>query len=155
MVDSNSVYVFADSADLDGRTFSGTPDEFAAAFDGLIGVHGRCYELLSHDPRDGRGGYDVYRVDDGVVLGVIGGQDQEDESPRLNEIANTWVLLPGPAWTIRDHRISSYFAGNFSHKPITEYQASAVRAPAIFGASRGSFHLTGVFNGKLQPDHEQ
>ncbi len=81
LIDNNSGYIFGDSADLDGRIFSGTPIEYAAALDASIGEHGRTYEdvsryaLASNDT-----GYHVYRADvDGseAVAVVVDGQDAD------------------------------------------------------------------------------
>jgi hypothetical protein len=80
LIDNASGYVFGDSADLDGQTFTGTPVEFAAALDASIGEHGRSHEVLDHNPRDTSTGYHVYRADiDGseAVPVVHDGQDQE------------------------------------------------------------------------------
>jgi hypothetical protein len=80
LIDNDSGYIFADSADLNGKAFTGTPVEFAAAFDASIGEHGREYEELSHNPRDTSTGYHVYRADiDGseAVPVIHDGQDQD------------------------------------------------------------------------------
>jgi hypothetical protein len=80
LIDNGSGYIFADSADLEGKIFTGTPVEFVAAFDASLGEHGREYEELGHNPRDTSTGYHVYRADiDGseAVPVVQDGQDKE------------------------------------------------------------------------------
>jgi hypothetical protein len=81
LIDNNSGYIFGDSADLDGKTFSGTPEEFAAALDASAGDHTpRSYKLITHNPRTNETGYHVYRADikGSEAVGVIhDGQDQE------------------------------------------------------------------------------
>lgn len=81
LIDNCSGYVAGDSADLNGKIFTGEPLEFAAAFDASIGETGRRYtdvgrrELASNET-----GYHVYRADIGgseVVPVVWDGQDQE------------------------------------------------------------------------------
>jgi hypothetical protein len=80
LIDNNSGYIFGDSADLDGKVFSGSAVEFAAALDASIGAHNRTYEEYYRNPRTTESGYDVYRADiDGseAVAVVHNGQDQE------------------------------------------------------------------------------
>ena len=80
LIDNNSGYVFGDSADLDGKIFTGSPIEFAAALDQSIGEHGRDYEMVGHNPMTTETGYHVYRADIGgseAVPVVQDGQDQE------------------------------------------------------------------------------
>ena len=80
LIDNNSGYIFADSADLNGKIFVGTPEEFAQAFDESIGEAGRTYELIGHAPHTTETGYHVYRVDVGgseAVPVVWDGQDKE------------------------------------------------------------------------------
>ena len=73
LIDNSSGYIFGDSADLDGKIFSGTAVEFARALDNSIGVHGRDY-ALTHNPRDTSTGYHVYAATDAVPT-VSDGQD--------------------------------------------------------------------------------
>ena len=47
LIDNCSGYIFGDSADLNGRIFTGTPTEYAAALDASIGERGRVYEAVS------------------------------------------------------------------------------------------------------------
>lgn len=80
LIDSNSGYIFGDSADIDGRIVTGTPSEVAAALDASIGAQDRIYTELTSAPRDTRTGYLVYRADiDGAeaVQVVRDGQDQD------------------------------------------------------------------------------
>lgn len=81
LIESNSGYVWGDSADLDGRIFNGTPEEFARALDESVGAFGRSYEEAPWAAgRDGAPGYYVYRADvDGseAVPVVVDGQDQD------------------------------------------------------------------------------
>lgn len=78
LIDSNSGYIWGDSADLNGQIFTGTALEFAKALDESLGEHGRIYEEVSR--LDGRSGYSVYRADingsDAVAV-VWDGQNQE------------------------------------------------------------------------------
>lgn len=79
LIDNGSGYIFGDSADLDGKIFTGSPVEFAAALDASIGEHGRAYEEAT-DLASNETGYRVYRADVGgsdAVPTVTNGQDQE------------------------------------------------------------------------------
>lgn len=79
-IDSNSGYIFGDSADLKGITSDSSLQEIAAAIDAEAGEFGRTYDVLSRNPRTTESGYDVWRVDVGgseVVPVVRDGQDQE------------------------------------------------------------------------------
>ena len=81
LIDNYSGYIFADSADLDGKIFTGTPTEFAAAHDASIGEPGRTYEEVArHALASNETGYHVYRADvcgsEAVAL-ITDGQDQE------------------------------------------------------------------------------
>ena len=86
LIDSNSGYIFCDSADLNGTIFDGTPIEFARAFDESIGEVRDDYEMLisAEIPYrvtvDSGTGYYVYRADvrGSEAVGVVqNGQDQE------------------------------------------------------------------------------
>lgn len=81
LIDNHSGYIFGDSADLDGRIFTGTPVEFAAALDASIGGRESVYEEVSrHALASNDSGYHVYRADvDGseAVPVVDNGQDRE------------------------------------------------------------------------------
>lgn len=86
LIDNGSGYIFADSRDLEGYSNSGHQTAESAAIaaarllDTSIGEHGRRYEYQSHNPRDTRSGYHIYRVDiDGseAVVNVHDGQDQD------------------------------------------------------------------------------
>ena len=82
LIDNNSGYIYADSADLNGKIWIGDkPADFAAAFDATIGEHGRTYDdvhcasLASNET-----GYHVYRADingSEAVPVIEGGQDQD------------------------------------------------------------------------------
>jgi hypothetical protein len=64
LIDNISGYIFGDSADLNGKIFVGTPEEFAAALDASIRLARYCYELDAHKtPRATETGYRVYRAD--------------------------------------------------------------------------------------------
>lgn len=81
LIDSNSGYIFGDSADLNGKIFVGSPTEYAAALDASIGEHGRTYEMLGDDPRDTGTGYRVYRADingSDAVTTVCDGQNPDE-----------------------------------------------------------------------------
>ena len=60
LIDSDCGYIFGDSAELNGRVFSGTPAEFAEAMDLAAGISGRSYV---EDSLDGKSGYHVYLAD--------------------------------------------------------------------------------------------
>jgi len=75
LIENNSGFIFGDSADLDGRTFTGTAVEFARALDDSIGAHGRDY-ALTHNPHDTSTGYHVYAATDAIPT-VSDGQDSE------------------------------------------------------------------------------
>ena len=89
LIDNESGYIWGDSADLDGRIFTGTPAEYAAALDASLGKPGLVYEECSAHALGAIGsthaavrvsGYHVYRADIGaseVVPVVWDGQDQE------------------------------------------------------------------------------
>ena len=81
LIDNCSGYIFGDSADLNGRIFTGTPTEYAAALDASIGERGRVYEEVSrHALANNETGYHVYRADvngSETVTVVWDGQDQE------------------------------------------------------------------------------
>lgn len=62
LIDNNSGYIWGDSADFDGRIFSGDALEYAKALDESIGTFDREYEMLRRAP-DGASGYHVYRAD--------------------------------------------------------------------------------------------
>ena len=65
LIDNNSGYIFGDSADLNGKHYVGTPEEYAAALDRNVGEVGRTYTLINHNPRSAESGYHVYRADVG------------------------------------------------------------------------------------------
>jgi hypothetical protein len=79
LIDNPSGYIWGDSADLDGKIFTGTALEFAKALDESIGGEGRSYAEQSHYASN-EPGYHVYRADidgsDAVTI-VRDGQDQE------------------------------------------------------------------------------
>jgi len=80
LIDNNSGYIFGDSADLNGKHYVGTPEEYAAALDRNVGEVGRTYTLINHNPRSAERGYHVYRADVGdseAVPVVHDGQDQD------------------------------------------------------------------------------
>lgn len=78
LIDNYSGYIFGDSADLDGKSFTGSPEEFAEALDKSNGAYGRAYEFGIAPPRDTSTGYHVYRADDGydAIPPVQDGQNQ-------------------------------------------------------------------------------
>ena len=75
LIDSNSGYIFGDSADFAAGNSDLTPTEAARLMDESIGEHGREYRELSSVPRDTRTGYAVYRAE--AVPVVQDGQDRE------------------------------------------------------------------------------
>lgn len=80
LIENNSGYIWGDSADLNGKIFDGTPEEFAAALDASIHEYDRTYEMIGHNPRSTEDGYHVYRADVGgseAVMVANDGQDQE------------------------------------------------------------------------------
>ena len=80
LIDSNTGYIFGDSADIDGKIVTGSPCEVAKALDESIGETGRTYTELTRDPRDTRTGYRVYRADingSEAVGSIHDGQDRE------------------------------------------------------------------------------
>lgn len=79
LIDNASGYVFADSADLNGRIFTGTPAEFAAAFDASVQEPGRTYvEVSRRGLASNETGYHVYRADVRGSEAVPVVQDGED-----------------------------------------------------------------------------
>lgn len=82
LIDNHSGYIFADSADLNGKIWIGdNPADFAAAFDITIGEHGRTYEAVSRSAlASNETGYHAYRADingSEAVAAVQDGQDQD------------------------------------------------------------------------------
>ena len=79
LIDNYSGFIWGDSADLNGKIFSGTALEFAKALDKSIGEHGRTYTEVSSLAAN-ETGYRVYRADingsDAVTI-VHDGQNQE------------------------------------------------------------------------------
>ena len=80
LIDNNSGCILGDSADLNGKHYVGTPEEYAAALDRSVGEVGRTYTLINHNPRSAERGYQVYRADvgDGEAVPVVhDGQDRD------------------------------------------------------------------------------
>jgi len=75
LIDNSSGYIFGDSADINGKVFSGTEVEFARALDESIVAYGRDY-TLTHNPRDTSTGYHVYATTDAIPT-VGDGQDSK------------------------------------------------------------------------------
>jgi len=75
LIENNSGFIFGDSADLNGKIFSGTAVEFAAALNESNGEHGRAY-IEAHNPRDTSTGYHVYAATDAIPT-VSDGQNSE------------------------------------------------------------------------------
>jgi hypothetical protein len=64
LIDNCSGFIFGDSADLDGRIFTGTPTEFAAALNTALGAPGQAYEEVDfHALASDEVGYHCYRAD--------------------------------------------------------------------------------------------
>jgi hypothetical protein len=101
LIDNHSGFIFGDSADLDGKIFTGTPMEYAAALDASIGEHNHTYERGHHHPASNRSGYFVYRADiDGsdAVPVVRDGQDPEmiDAVERECKLLGFMICTSGP-----------------------------------------------------------
>jgi hypothetical protein len=81
LIDNGTGYIFGDSADINGRIFTGSPVETAKALDESIGEHGRSYEEVGKGAlASNETGYHVYRADIGdseVISNIHDGQDQE------------------------------------------------------------------------------
>ena len=75
LIDNSSGYIFGDSADLNGKVFSGTEVEFARALDESIGAYGRDY-TLTNNPCDTSTGYHAYAATDAIPT-VGDGQDSD------------------------------------------------------------------------------
>lgn len=70
LIDHYSGFIFADSADLEGHIFAGTPIAFAVAFDLSINERGRVYEEVSRSQLAANDtAYHIYRAD-------VGGSEQ-------------------------------------------------------------------------------
>jgi hypothetical protein len=79
LIDNRSGYIWGDSADMNGKIFTGTPIEFAAALDASNGEHGRDYIEVDRLGST-ESGYHVYRGDvngSEVVPIVEDGQDED------------------------------------------------------------------------------
>jgi len=77
LIDNCSGYIFGDSADINGKIFTGSPVETAKTLDESIGTYGRTYEEVGRHALDSNeGGYHVYRADIGVPV-VQDGQNEE------------------------------------------------------------------------------
>jgi hypothetical protein len=80
VIDNCSGYIFGDSADLDGRIFSGTPLEYAAALHVRLGDPAEFEETGQHTLASNESGYHVYRADvngSEAVPIAENGQDRE------------------------------------------------------------------------------
>lgn len=82
LIDSNSGYIFGDTADFAANRQSDITSIIDAArmLDESIGEHGLRYAELSRNPRSTQTGYYVYRadIDDTEAVPVVqDGQDQE------------------------------------------------------------------------------
>jgi hypothetical protein len=80
LIDHNSGYIWGDSADLDGKIFTGTPAEYAIALDTSLNNYDGSYTYCEVYENTASKTYDVYRVDiDGseIIPVVRDGQDQE------------------------------------------------------------------------------
>ncbi len=80
LIDNYSGYIWGDSADLDGKIFSGTALEFANALDESVGEYGRTYTEQRRCGASNQAGYHVYQadIDGSVAVPVVrDGQDQE------------------------------------------------------------------------------
>lgn len=80
LIDSNSGYVFGDTADFANGRSDLTPVEAARLLDESIGEQGRLYVERSSDPKSTVTGYHVYRADvrgSEAVPVVHDGQDSD------------------------------------------------------------------------------
>jgi hypothetical protein len=80
LIDNYSGYIWGDSADLNGKIFSGAALEFAKALDESVGEYSRTYTEQSRCGASNQAGYHVYQADiDGsdAVPVVRDGQDQD------------------------------------------------------------------------------
>jgi len=81
LIDTYSGFIWGDSADLNGKVFCGTPQEYAAALDESLGTPLENNEqYVSTRTLGGSEGYAVYRADvDGseAVPVVLDGQARE------------------------------------------------------------------------------
>ena len=80
IIDRISGYIWGDSADLDGKIFSGSPLEYAAALDASIGELDGDAEYTETNKSDPDATYDVYRADIGgseAVAVIRNGEDRE------------------------------------------------------------------------------
>lgn len=82
LIDSNSGYIFGDTADFAANRQSDITSisDAARMLDESIGEYGRSYSELSRNPRSTQTGYHVYRADingSEAVPVVQDGQDQE------------------------------------------------------------------------------
>lgn len=100
LIDNASGYIWGDSADLNGKIFTGSPEEFAEALDVSNGEHGRSYTFGIRAPRDTSTGYHVYRADvngSKAIPVVTDGQDQETiEAVTRNCTYQGYIEVSGP-----------------------------------------------------------
>lgn len=100
LIDNASGYIFGDSADLEGKIFSGSPEEFAEALDASIGQHGRTYTFGIRAPRDTSTGYHVYRADvngSEAIPVVWDGQNQETiDAVQRDCTYQGYIAISGP-----------------------------------------------------------
>jgi hypothetical protein len=76
LIDNYSGYIVRDSADFNGKVFTGSPVEFAKAVDENSGEHGRAYVETARADNSSVTGYHVYRVPDAIPV-VDDGQDEK------------------------------------------------------------------------------
>lgn len=85
LIERNSGYIWGDSADLDGKAFTGTALEYAAALEASIGEVDiddvQYYETYKSDET---ACYDVYRADLESFPIIRDGQDQETIKAVIN-----------------------------------------------------------------------
>jgi hypothetical protein len=82
LIDSNSGYIFGDTADFNGKIYNPeSPTDAARELDRLFQqIPDRSYVEHDNPPHDNRTGYHVYRADvngSDAVTTVTDGQDQE------------------------------------------------------------------------------
>ena len=82
LLDNYTGFIWGDSADIGGRTVSGTPVEVAAALDAAIDGYSRTYKEVSrHEMASNETGYHVYRADvNGSEAVAIAGDGQDQDA---------------------------------------------------------------------------